>query len=454
MQRTPLPAAQIAILLLLRFVESASTFVIFPFLNELISTVTGGDNAKVGYYAGLMESIRQGLSLVSVMYWSCLSDHIGRKPVLSLGTLALGVSITSFGLSKTFWARVVSRCMFTALNSNASVIKSMLGEITDHSNSADAFAPLHVPWAVGSSFGALAGGWLARPQEHLPRIFGGPFWSEYPYFLPCAVMGLISSGAFLVLFVGLDETIKQGFFYRHNRADSTPEVEPLLASSSSDRESEVPVRLQELLQWKIMLPILNYVCLASLHASFNSIQPLFLAMPVDIGGLGLAPQKIGLILGAYGVANSICQTLLLGRLVRRFGVKNVLVVATSAFIPMFMFPPLMNLLVESSRYGFSYAMWIMLACQLSCSLVMELAYGCTYIFITASAPNKRSLGATNGFAQTLVSIGRIVTPAMASSLLSLSIERHILWGYASYVALVGISLAGVWLAWKLPRGLQ
>ena len=35
--RTPLPAGQIATLLLLRFCESASVFVIFPFLNEVRS---------------------------------------------------------------------------------------------------------------------------------------------------------------------------------------------------------------------------------------------------------------------------------------------------------------------------------------------------------------------------------------------------------------------------------
>ena len=33
------------------------------------------------------------------------------------------------------------------------VIKSVVGEITDSTNSADAFALLHVPWSVGSSFG-------------------------------------------------------------------------------------------------------------------------------------------------------------------------------------------------------------------------------------------------------------------------------------------------------------
>jgi len=63
-----------------------------------------------------------------------------------------------------------SRCVFTAFNSNigknspnnsfhiinlvcTGVIKSIIGEITDHTNSADAFAMLHVPWAIGTSFG-------------------------------------------------------------------------------------------------------------------------------------------------------------------------------------------------------------------------------------------------------------------------------------------------------------
>ena len=72
-KRTPLPFDQIVILLFLRFCESASTFVIFPFLNEvristepsspsqgvtlapqLLASVTGGDRSKVGYYAGIM----------------------------------------------------------------------------------------------------------------------------------------------------------------------------------------------------------------------------------------------------------------------------------------------------------------------------------------------------------------------------------------------------------------
>ena len=76
------------------------------------------------------------------------------------------------------------------------------------------------------------------------------------------------------------------------------------------------------------------------------------------------------------------------------------------------------------------------------------------MFITASAPNKRSLGATNGLAQTLVTIGRIVTPVMASSLLSISIQYHIFGGYAAYLALIFLSFGSIWLAYQLPHRLE
>ncbi|PIL33665.1 hypothetical protein GSI_04288 [Ganoderma sinense ZZ0214-1] len=53
---TPLPKLQIAILMLLHLAEPMTSHVIFPFINQLISEldITGGDEKKVGYYAGLI----------------------------------------------------------------------------------------------------------------------------------------------------------------------------------------------------------------------------------------------------------------------------------------------------------------------------------------------------------------------------------------------------------------
>ena len=183
-----------------------------------------------------------------------------------------------------------------------------------------------------------------------------------------------------MVLISRQQTVPGGYFYHVTTSRSDDTSEPLLGSSR-DSHSEIsttdfdkePVPLKHLLNSKVLIPVASYVCLASLHTASNAIQPLFLAMSVDIGGLGLTSLQVGYILGAYGFANSIFQIVMLGRLVRRFGTKTVFVTSISAFIPMYIFSPVMNLLVR--RIGFSYVIWVILGCQLSASLVMELGYG-------------------------------------------------------------------------------
>jgi predicted membrane protein len=76
---------------------------------------------------------------------------------------------------------------------------------------------------------------------------------------------------------------------------------------------------------------------------------------------------------------------------------------------------------------------------------------CIFIYITASAPSKRSLGAVNGLSQTTVSTVRAIAPALATSLFSLSVERNILGGYAVYAILLVLSVFGLLLATQLPH---
>jgi MFS family permease len=44
---------------------------------------------------------------LTILYWSRLSDRIGRKPVLMIGLTGTMISMLWFGLSKTFWMLVV-----------------------------------------------------------------------------------------------------------------------------------------------------------------------------------------------------------------------------------------------------------------------------------------------------------------------------------------------------------
>jgi hypothetical protein len=73
------------------------------------------------------------------------------------------------------------------------------------------------------------------------------------------------------------------------------------------------------------------------------------------------------------------------------------------------------------------------------------------MYVSTAAPNKRSLGATNGLAQTIVSIQRTIGPAAAASLLAFSLEHDVLGGNFVYVMLLAIVFFGLGIAVLLPK---
>ena len=77
--------------------------------------------------------------------------------------------------------------------------------------------------------------------------------------------------------------------------------------------------------------------------------------------------------------------------------------------------------------------------------------GCVFIFVTGAAPNKRSLGATNGIAQLAASIVRAIGPAAATSLFALSLDCDWVGGYGVYVFFTILSCAFIFVGVPLPR---
>jgi hypothetical protein len=61
------------------------------------------------------------------------------------------------------------------------------------------------------------------------------------------------------------------------------------------------------------------------------------------------------------------------------------------------------------------------------------------------------LGATNGLAQTVVSVQRSVGPAIAVWLFSFSLEKNIMGGYGVFYVLTLCTVAAIWLALQLPH---
>ncbi|KAG2365002.1 MFS general substrate transporter [Suillus spraguei] len=447
--KTPLPKLQIGILMVLQLVEPVASMSIFPYINQLIREldITGGDDAAVGYYAGIIESLFFVAQTLTVLRWSRLSDRVGRKPVLLVGLSGTCISMLCFGLSTTFWGLVISRCMCGVLNGNVSVMKTMVGELTDSTNMAQGFALVPIMWCIGGFIGPLIGGTLARPQDNWPRLFVHPFWNKYPYFLPCAVSACGLVLGFFVLLFFLEETLS---------TKRRPKLTATLGADSDNgeglsRTSTMPVR--SLLVPTIVIPIANYAMLALLDIAVMALLPLFFSTPTYLGGLGLTPSRIGLCMAIFAMANGIFQALFLAKIVDWVGPKRLFTVSVSCFTPAVLMFPVMSWLIHT-RGMVDYTIAFALISQLVLMVVWDMAYGTVFMFITASAPTKNVLGAVNGLGQTSASMARVIGPAFGTSLFAFSKEHNILNGNAVYIVL--IMLAGVlrWLGSHLPDEIQ
>lgn len=236
-------------------------------------------------------------------------------------------------------------------------------------------------------------------------------------------------------------------------------------------DDDAPLPLKSVLTFPVVISILNYVTLAFLNISVNALLPLFFHMPVAMGGLDLDPVVIGYIMSLYGAGSGLFQIAFFSPLVRGLGVRKTFIMSVATFMPVFLTFPLMSLIAKC--WGVNRAVWGLLAVMLGLLFLMDTAYGasslstlcyvirlifitigCIFMLVTASAPNKRSLGATNGLSQTTVSMARAIGPALSTSLYSFSIEYNILGGYAVYAILATLSVGALLLSQQLPRNLR
>ncbi|KAG2132983.1 major facilitator superfamily domain-containing protein [Suillus clintonianus] len=443
---TPLPKLQISILLLALLVEPIAAQSIYPYINQLVSEldITGGDERKVGYYAGLIESLFFATQALTVLQWSRTSDRIGRKPVLLLGIFGLSLSMLCFGLSRTLLGLIISRCITGALNGNIGVMKSMMGELTDSTNIAQGFALMPVAWSLGATIGPMIGGVLEHPQHHFPTIFPGAFWSQFPYFLPSAVAAAFAVICFLTILFFLKETLPR----QQTQEKSVSALDGEALNVPENAIDDSPVSMRSLFVPSVLIPVINYGCIATLEIAMFALQPLFYSTPIELGGLGFDPITIGLWMGTFGIVNGVVQTIIFPPLINKFGPKTIFRFCEACFIPIFALFPITNMI--ACQYGINRLVWFSLTCSLVLGIFVDMSFGCILMFITAAAPNKRSLGATNGLAQMTASIVRAIGPASSTSMFAYSIQHNLMGGYAVYAIFVTMGIFAMKIATKLP----
>lgn len=227
----------------------------------------------------------------------------------------------------------------------------------------------------------MIGGSLSRPHERFLRVFSGLFWKEYPYFLPCLATSSTVFIAFVISLFLFKEVCPLYQLNHYSILMSRPtQTAPIRNSRRSPAEcregsnADEPVPLRELLVYPVVISVSNYVSLAFLNISLNALLPLFLAMPLEIGGLNLSPPIIGYMIGSYGAASAIFYVIYFASIVRRWGERRVFIMAMSTFIPVFSLLPLINFVARG--WGqLSFGVCILVGILLILIALMDVEYG-------------------------------------------------------------------------------
>ncbi|CAO1617812.1 unnamed protein product [Sympodiomycopsis kandeliae] len=457
---TPLPKMQLFVICVMRLSEPICFTVIFPFVSSQIkAALPNVPKSQIGYYAGLIESMFALVQFCTVFLWGRLSDSIGRKPILLIGMAGTFFSINAFGLAKNLPSMIAARCIAGLFNANVSVIKSVLGEITDESNSPRAFSLLPLMFAIGTIVGPWLGGTLANPVEQYPQIFGNSqFLKEYPFYLPCGVASLYILFSFSVGSLFLKETLQskvekvEASRHRHDAEDHEgqdhqgdnertrllhAQQAESLEQSANNQETQRP-NVRSLLKPEIIKILSTQMILNLQNISFTSVLPLFCYEPVSDGGVSFSGADIGHIMAFNGVLAIIIQSIIFPLVEKRMGGPlPVYRLGLVFYIPSFLMFPAAHLAAQYSTQN-RLLTWAAFAVGIVFKALAGMSIVCATLLINNSSPTRSTLGSLNGLSQACGSLARAIGPILSTSLFAFSVT-HRYFGYLVWIVLVGIA---------------
>ncbi|CAK7229713.1 hypothetical protein SCUCBS95973_007321 [Sporothrix curviconia] len=378
---TPLPVRQLGLLALLSLAEQTALNSIGPYLPTMVESFTEIPSSGMGLYVGVLASTFALAQLATNLFWGYLSDAIGRKPVMLLGSFLLMLCFAAFGFCTRYWHVVVVHVAMGLLNGNAAVVPTCLGEVTDRTNQSSAFTWLPVVYSLGSITGPALGGLLVRqPRNHGDDGVKPIFDTKYPFLVPNLGSAALLGVAVVVLAIWFDETLDSGgrrslpaglvwidnawkwlcclggqsplsslsssASIDSDTAPGTPaedaatlagsgtsESSALLEGHSRDddnssstasatapklKETTQAALFKQLLNPKTVLLLATYLVFQLANISFNSLYPIFSAAPKPTGR-DLPPGMIGLLLSVAGAATIVFQVTLFQPLKRMLG---------------------------------------------------------------------------------------------------------------------------------------
>jgi DHA1 family tetracycline resistance protein-like MFS transporter len=159
--------------------------VVIPVLPFLIKELTGGEAARAAEIAGGFGFVFALMQFVFGPVLGSLSDHFGRRPIILLSNLGLGLDYVLMALAPNLGWLLVGRVIAGITSASFATASAYVADTAPPEKRASGFGMLGALFGVGFVVGPLLGGVLGN---HDPRL---PFWCAAVLSLANALYGLL-----------------------------------------------------------------------------------------------------------------------------------------------------------------------------------------------------------------------------------------------------------------------
>ncbi|KIW17943.1 hypothetical protein PV08_05138 [Exophiala spinifera] len=434
----PLPKLQIFLLSASRLVEPVACFVIFPFINQMIYE-TGVPIEDVGFYSGLIESLFSLTQMILMIPWGKAADCYGRKPVLVVSLMGLGVFTALFGLSQNLWQMILLRSLSGMFGGMLITVRTMISENSTPKTQARAFAFFSFAGNLGILLGPAIGGVLSNPATEYPRLFGNfTLFKEYPYLLPTLVGGCVAAITSITCAVFIQETL--------------PKDDGILGAPSSYNTKQPRISTWSLLRYPgilVVLCVYNYAYF--LGNACSATLPVYFFTPVKMGGFGFSPYQISVYFCIAGFAQALWQLIVFPYLQHRFGTIRVIQASAGCWPVYFISFPIGNILL---RHHLERVFWPVGSIFVVLLSGIAMSYTAVQLALNDISPSPTTLSTINALALMVTSGLRAVSPGTFSSLVAVGIKGHILNGQLIWAVLLPLGIIFAVMTKFLPKGCE
>ncbi len=374
----PLPPVQgarpaaLAFIFVTVLIDILAFGLIIPVLPHLVKEFVGGEMDSAAVWVGVFGTVFALIQFVSSPIQGALSDRFGRRPVILVSCLGLGLDFIFMALARSLPWLLVGRIISAMTSASFTTANAYLADVTPPEKRAQSFGLLGAAFGVGFIIGPVLGGWLGSIDLRLP------FW---------AAAGLALLNFCYGLFV-LPESLAQDkraarFDWRH--------ANPVGAIALLRRYPQVGA-------------LAIVVFLFSLaHYVFSSVFVLYADHRY-----GWGPREVGWVLAAVGVCSVGVQVGLVKRVVAALGERRTIVIGS-------LFGAL-----GFAWYGFAPTGWMFVA-GVPVMALWALASPATQALITQQV-GPEVQGRIQGALMSLTSMAGIVGPALFAGTFALSVS--------------------------------